>query len=86
MRYVSSRKLFRPLGETLARMRLRALSAMKVWRRPVGVSGKEWAPHTARSVFRNGHQAIRHADQFQIMLSFVRRRRIVQQRRMSSLC
>jgi hypothetical protein len=80
MRYVSRRKLFRPLKETLARKRLRALSAMTVWRRPVGVSGNEWAPHAARNVYRNGHHAIRRAEQFQIMLSFV------QQRRMSSLC
>ena len=70
MRYASSRKLFRPLTETLARKRFRALSAIKVWRRPVGVSGKEWTPHAARSVYRNGHQARRRADQFQIMLFF----------------
>ena len=55
----------------MARKRLRALSAIEVWGRPVGVPGEEWAPHAARSIYRNGHQARRYTDQFQILLSWL---------------
>ena len=54
----------------MARKRLRALSAIEVWRRPVGVPGEEWVRHAGRGIYRNGHQARRYTDQFQILLPF----------------
>jgi hypothetical protein len=66
---------FRSLKEVLVRNRVRALATPLAMRRPVGVSGKDWAASARRSVYRNGWQRRRREALFNEALVFIRSRR-----------